>query len=187
MVEWLAFLLLFCAPLLWFILGDSGRIAAVQEHPKRPGEVFRMVSAEFQTPVSPITPDEVQSGLEAFWSVHDDVPLPVRMGVAIAAAEVAANIVEHSDAPTVRVAMDLSPSRMRVDFIDTGSPVDVDLSSVSMPAELSERGRGLPLAKAALSELKYRREESGNRWSLVSKPFQAAASSALSGAASTSS
>ena len=41
---------------------------------------------------------EVEAALEAFWSLHDEVPERVRMEIGIAALEIAANILEHGRA-----------------------------------------------------------------------------------------
>ena len=47
----------------------------------------------------------------------------------------------------------------------------VAFAAVAMPDVMAENGRGLPLARAALADLSYRRDESGNHWTLVSRSF----------------
>lgn len=118
--------------------------------------------------------DEVQGALDTFWSLHDEVPRRIRLEVGIAATEIAANIVEHCHA--LRIAMEIVVRRdeVEVDFTDTGDAPDVDLQSTHMPDELAERGRGLPMAQAALRLLSYVRDEFGNHWRLVSKGFSGA-------------
>lgn len=115
--------------------------------------------------------DEVQSVLDSFWSLHVEVPARVRMEIGIAAAEIAANILEHGFAISLRMELGLTPNEVHVEFAYAGEPVAVDLHSVSMPDEVAERGRGLAIAQAVLSLLSYVRDEAGNHWKLVSKAF----------------
>lgn len=118
--------------------------------------------------------EEIERTLDRFWGEHPTVPEIARIYLGIAVAEIGANIVEHAARERrVRLRMELrhSPGEVRVRFTDDGPPVDIDLDSLPQPDELAERGRGLALAKAALSALSYHRDESGNHWMLVSRPF----------------
>ena len=119
----------------------------------------------------PGTLAEIQAALDRFWLLHDQVPARVRMDVGIAAAEIAANIIEHCCVVSLRMELWLRPDEVQVEFTDSGDPVAVDLDSVTMPDELAERGRGLAMAQAALRLLSYVRDEVGNHWQLVSKAF----------------
>lgn len=126
-----------------------------------------------ETETGPDTLDRIEALLKQAWSTHEHVPGPVRMQVGIAAGEIGANIIEHSArGGTVRIRMEVRvlPDAVRVEFFDQGVPLDVDLGSAHMPDAMAERGRGLALARAALAELHYRRDES-NHWTLISKPF----------------
>lgn len=114
---------------------------------------------------------ELQSALETSWSLHAEVPSRVRMEVGIAAAEIATNILEHSRVDSLRMELWVLPNEVQVEFIDSGDPVAVDLNSVRMPDGMTERGRGLALAQAAVRLLSYSRDEVGNHWKLVSKAF----------------
>lgn len=129
------------------------------------------VTVALEIAVGPATLEDVQGALDAFWSRHHDVPADVRMQVGIAAAEIAANIVEHGSADSVRMQIEITRNEVCIEFTDGGWPAEVDLRSVRMPDEFAERGRGLPLAKAALHLLTYCRDEGGNHWQLVSKAF----------------
>lgn len=120
---------------------------------------------------SPAALGEVQAVLDAFWSLHDEVPARVRIEVGIAAAEIAANILEHGCAISLRMELGITPNEVHVEFTDGGDPVAVDLNSVCMPDGMAERGRGLALAQAAMSLLSYCRDEAGNHWRLVSNAF----------------
>ena len=120
--------------------------------------------------------DEIEHALAAFWAQHPRVPGEIRIGLAIAVAEIAANILEHATKGLTRpVQLQMSASvrdnRARIDFADDGIPAPVDLAALEMPHELAESGRGLLLAQAVLDELAYRRIDEANHWTLVSKPF----------------
>lgn len=121
--------------------------------------------------VGPETLDEVQAALETFWSRHDRVPAGVRMEVGIAAAEIAANIIEHGCAGDLQMEIEVRADEVQVEFTDSGHPAEVDLVAVRMPEAGAERGRGLAIAQAALRLLAYFRDELGNHWRLVSRRF----------------
>lgn len=121
----------------------------------------------------PNTLDEIDAALERTWSENPHVPEDVRMAVSIAVAEIGANILEHAGqgAPLlIRMQVTVRPSEVWVEFVDDGLPAHVDLSAVGMPDEMSERGRGLALARNVLGQLTYRRT-AFNHWKLVSKQF----------------
>lgn len=114
---------------------------------------------------------EVEAALEAFWSLHDDVPERVRTEIGIAALEIAANILEHGHAVGFQMELRALADEVEVEFTDSGDPAEVDLECVFMPDEMAERGRGLAMAQSALRLLSYCRDELGNHWRLVSKAF----------------
>lgn len=116
---------------------------------------------------------EIEAALQDSWAGNPHVPEDVRMKVGIAVGEVAANIVEHAaGANPVQIHMEVRilTNEVWVEFVDDGDPAHVDLNAVSMPGELSERGRGLALAQAVLARLMYRRDLR-NHWTLVSQQF----------------
>lgn len=126
-------------------------------------------SAVLETVTGPDTLDEVQRTLDTVWARHD-VDDMVRIHVDLAAGEIAANIIEHSGGGgPVRLRMEvvLDDDTVRTTFFDDGHPSPVDLDEVSMPDELSDRGRGLAIAHRVLDELSYRRDGEGNHWTLV--------------------
>lgn len=119
----------------------------------------------------------IADALGAAWASATWVPDGVRNQIDIAAAEIAANIVEHTGcihAATVQMQMEMQilASHVEVAFTDDGDQPDIDLDAVRMPDEFAERGRGLAMAKALLAQLVYRRSEAGNHWTLVSRPFE---------------
>lgn len=117
---------------------------------------------------------EIERLLASAWSVHPHVPELVRTQVAIATAEIGANILEHAAAGRLlRLAMVIRvlANQVWVEFTDNGGPLRVDLNAVSLPDDMAERGRGLPLAKAVLDRLIYQRDGM-NHWTLVSRRFE---------------
>lgn len=121
------------------------------------------------TTTGPDALDEIQATLDRLWEAHD-VDDVVRMHMDLAAGEIGANIVEHSGgSQPVRLHMEveLLPDAVRTTFFDEGHPSPIDLGSVRMPDEMSDRGRGLAIAHRVLDELSYRRGRDGNHWTLV--------------------
>lgn len=124
-------------------------------------------------------PTEIQRTLDFAWDRHPEVPDSVRYELALAAAEVGTNILNHAGrARDLRARMDVwvLSDHVRVEFADDGLPADLDLAAVHMPDVMAESGRGLALAQASLREFSYRREDSGNHWTLISHQFSTAAS-----------
>jgi serine/threonine-protein kinase RsbW len=123
----------------------------------------------------PDFPGEVQHTLDKAWAEHPEVPTNIRIDVATAAAEVGSNILNHSGRDRdlqIRLDVLVPGDHVRVEFTDDGPPAEVDLESARMPDVMAENGRGLALARACLAELSYRRDDSGNRWTLVSQQFR---------------
>jgi anti-sigma regulatory factor (Ser/Thr protein kinase) len=105
------------------------------------------------------------------------VPDGTRWLFATAVGEIAANIVRHAyppgvAGPTMSLAFRLFPDRIEGRFVDQGIRYwkTGELPPVSLAdwEALPESGYGLAMAKAALTELSYRRLPDGqNRWDLV--------------------
>ena len=122
----------------------------------------------------PDTLREVRRALAEVWAAHDEVPERVRSEMAIAAGEIAANIVEHAGkGKPVRIRMRIRvlDDGVELRFFDDGERARVDLNSVRLPDESAERGRGLAVAQAVLRHLSYDRTTEGNHWTLVSERF----------------
>lgn len=131
--------------------------------------------AVVETVAGPGTLDEIHDALDAMWLAHARVPDEVRMRMAIAAAEIGANIIEHAGRGLgIRMRMEarVLPSAVEVVFIDYGPEAHVDLTDLSFPDDLAERSRGLALARSVLGELSYRRCDNVNRWTLISEDFR---------------
>jgi serine/threonine-protein kinase RsbW len=90
----------------------------------------------------------------------------------LALAEIAANIIEHAEKTdggrvSIRLELELRPDSIQARFSDDGKQARVDLKTVELPDEFSERGRGLAIALTVLDELSYRRADHRNHWTLV--------------------
>jgi serine/threonine-protein kinase RsbW len=90
----------------------------------------------------------------------------------LALAEIGANIIEHAhtndgNTVSIRLELEVRPDSIHARFSDDGKQARVDLKSVSLPDDLSERGRGLAIALNVLDELSYRRAGGQNHWTLV--------------------
>jgi anti-sigma regulatory factor (Ser/Thr protein kinase) len=125
-------------------------------------------------PSVPDFPAEIQRTLESLWAQHSRVPEITRMELAIAAAEVGNNILDHSGRGRdlrIRMQVWVLSDHVRIEFTDDGLPADMDLSLIHMPDVMAENGRGLALARASLHEFSHDQVENGNRWTLVSRRF----------------
>ncbi|OLF07066.1 hypothetical protein BU204_35925 [Actinophytocola xanthii] len=87
----------------------------------------------------------------------------------LAVHEVCMNVVEHAQLPpgsTIELSLVLSSDGLTVWVRDPGE--EFDLAAVPSPPErvLQERGYGIKIARALVSELTYRRTGSGNELAL---------------------
>ena len=135
----------------------------------------RTEPAVVETVTGPGTLDEIHDALDSVWLAHARVPDEVRMRMAIAAAEIGANIIEHAargHSIQMRMEARVLPHAVEIIFIDHGPEVHVDLTDLSLPDDMAERSRGLALARSVLGELSYSRLADTNRWTLVSDDFR---------------
>ncbi|MGE0220272.1 ATP-binding protein [Mycolicibacterium sp.] len=122
-----------------------------------------------ETITGPDTLEAIQGVLDDVWASRE-VPELVRMHTELAVSEIAANIIEHSgDGQPVRLRMhvEVSADAVAITFTDNGRPAPVDMTQLSMPDDMAERGRGLAIAFRVLDELSYRRDRDGNHWTLI--------------------
>lgn len=128
----------------------------------------------FDAPAMPGTLGEIRRTLAKVWAAHPEAPESVRSEIAIATAEIAANIIEHASGDRVvhiRMEVLVLADEVQVRFIDDGREAQVDLDSVQLPDEMIERGRGLAVARGVLRKLSYLRTAEGNQWTLLSERF----------------
>ena len=130
-------------------------------------------SSAFETVSGPDTLADIARFIDEVLSTHQHVPDTVRMQVSIAAGEIGANIMEHAGRAqpvSIRMEVRVLIDEVWVEFIDHGAPAELDLTTIGMPDDMAERGRGLALAQSVLEKLTYRRNAK-NHWVLVSKRF----------------
>ena len=128
-----------------------------------------------RTSAGPDAMEQIELALVALWADHPHVPEAIRMRVGIAVTEVAGNIVEHATKGLDRLVhlnlwADVRDNEVMIALVDDGIPAPA-APFAEMPGDFAECGRGLPLARAALRELDYRRTDELNQWSLVSEVF----------------
>lgn len=117
---------------------------------------------------------QIYQAVDDFLARHPRVPEPARTHVAIAVAEIGANIIEHAGRGRhirVQMTLQLFTDEIRVDFTDNGRSGDIDLTAVQMPDPMQDRGRGLAVARSVLRRLYYHADDTGNRWTLISNRF----------------
>ena len=135
----------------------------------------RTEPAIVETVTGPGALDKIHDALEAMWLAHERVPVEIRMRVAIAAAEIGANIIEHAGrghSIQMRMEARVLPHAVEIVFIDHGPEAHVDLTDLSLPDDMAERSRGLALAQSVLRELSCHRWGNTNRWTLISEDFR---------------
>ncbi|MGS0687371.1 ATP-binding protein [Nakamurella sp. GG22] len=111
--------------------------------------------------------NRIHDALDSWWSAKRDVSVVDRMMFELAIIEVAGNILAHrseSEAFTCSLRVTITSSTLGAEFRDSGAPVQVDLSALTLPGADAEGGRGLPLVRAAVDDLSYERIEGENRW-----------------------
>ncbi len=118
----------------------------------------------------PASIDELHSLLARAGAENPDVSAADLMMFETAVIEIAANVVEHGR-PSGEVSycfrLHVLDDRLEACLSDSGEePCDMPVTA-ELPHEMSERGRGLALAEAALDQLVYQRCEDRNVWRMV--------------------
>ncbi|MFH7324576.1 ATP-binding protein [Aeromicrobium sp. JJY06] len=112
--------------------------------------------------------EELHDLFERARSAHSEVEGAAFMMLETAVIEIAGNVVEHGR-PSGRVQWSFElrvlPEVLEGVLSDDGQEYEGDLSTV-MPDLMSESGRGLALAWAALDSLDYAREGDHNVWTM---------------------
>jgi serine/threonine-protein kinase RsbW len=112
--------------------------------------------------------DRLHELLEQVAADHPALPAGEVMMLETAVMEIAGNVIEHGRPPgTVRwhFAVEVGPTLVAT-LRDSGEEYAVDLAA-EMPDVLAEDGRGLPLSRLALDELRYDRDGDANVWTMV--------------------
>jgi anti-sigma regulatory factor (Ser/Thr protein kinase) len=126
---------------------------------------------------------ELVDAVEAFGIACDGGDPEAWLAFITAVAEIGANILVYAyegRAPgPVELSLRCYGDRVEAWFRDWGAPfkessaapapADLDLDALDSILGLDEGGRGLPLARAALSSVDYERAAGENRWRLVKR------------------
>jgi serine/threonine-protein kinase RsbW len=98
---------------------------------------------------------------------HPEIePLDLAM-LETALIEIAGNVVEHGTPPgQIRYSfhLEVTGEHLHGLLVETGDPVRMSEGEVEERDELSESGRGMGLAHAVLTELRYERRGDTNAW-----------------------
>ena len=124
----------------------------------------------FQGPAEPSCLDLIHELMEQLWQAGPPVGDGDQMMFAMAVLEIANNIVRHRDGECRDISLVLRADwqELSADILDNGAAVDVDVAGATLPEDdLAESGRGLVLARMALSEISYQRVSDRNHWHLV--------------------
>lgn len=111
--------------------------------------------------------DVVHALLAGVWADFPSVSARDRMSFETALIELASNVILHANTGSgVRcdLTVEIADGRIEARLSDTGQPGGVELASRSMPGELSETGRGIPLIQALVDVVEYGRSDSHNHW-----------------------
>lgn len=102
---------------------------------------------------------------------HPEIPEADLMMFETAVTEIAGNVIEHGEPPgqvDFMLAVQVGPDRLVATLRDTGAEFDPDLSAdMPDPDTMLEGGRGVPISRAVLDELEFRREDGCNIWWMV--------------------
>lgn len=115
--------------------------------------------------------DAVHALLETVWADAPDVVMKDRFCFETALIELAANVIRHGDdgtGVTCRVDIGVFADRIDAVLLDSGHAVTVVLEGRSMPDDMAESGRGLPLIQA-LVDVEYVHEGDHNEWRISRK------------------
>jgi anti-sigma regulatory factor (Ser/Thr protein kinase) len=129
-----------------------------------------IVSRTLRLSSPPDTVDTVQDLLATIWAQTPRLDPADRMAAELSIVELTANVIEHANrgqAIRFTLTVVVSDDRIEATATDEGSVEHVDLSDRSMPDQLSERGRGLPIMQALNDSVEHRRVDGVNYWTVV--------------------
>jgi serine/threonine-protein kinase RsbW len=133
-----------------------------------PGRTQRHHEVELHSPPDDV--DCVHELLQGVWAENPQVAGLERLRFETALVELSGNVFAHADEGagldcTLTVTVD--DAQLTAVVVDTGVPLNGDITPKGMPDDLAESGRGLPLIQALVDEFTYERDRDTNRWYLM--------------------
>jgi serine/threonine-protein kinase RsbW len=132
-----------------------------------------MIQRSFHARASPACLEKLHELLTGVWQHAPSVGDAVRLRMTIALGELVGNIVEHGARRTgtpieIDLVVTVDDRQIRACVTDDGDAVKPPPHLATLPEdELAEGGRGIALARAAVDDLDYSREDDHNVWRLV--------------------
>lgn len=112
--------------------------------------------------------EQLHTALATFWAAtHLSAETRMRFGTAL--AEVIANILQYAVVPgdpPIKLRLRYTPAILEAQTVDQGLSWTMARTTIAMPEDWEERGRGLAIAQAMLDKLQYRRFRNVNCWRL---------------------
>ncbi len=113
--------------------------------------------------------EQLHTALATFWAAtHLSAETRMRFGTAL--AEVIANILQYAVVPgdpPIKLRLRCTPTILEAQIVDQGLSWTMPRTTIAMPEDWEEHGRGLAIAQTILDKLQYRRFRNVNCWRLV--------------------
>lgn len=132
----------------------------------------RFATLELETPATPESIDRVQDMIaDLVAGTADDLDFTDRMRFETALVEIIGNVVEHGIPAAgcvvrMHVSVQRSADELTAVITDDGVEAHIDIDGATMSADDDESGRGLAMARALATELRYERVSGRNRWTV---------------------
>lgn len=118
--------------------------------------------------------DLVHRLLDNIWVQVPTISMIDRISFETALIELVANVIRHADGGegvTYTITIKIHEDTIEAEIVDTGIHARVELHENSMPDDLSENGRGIPLIKTLVDHISYDRANNLNTW-LIRRKFR---------------
>ena len=115
----------------------------------------------------PDTVDDAHDFLMSVWVERTDVAAADRNALETVLSELVTNVIQSNPDRQIQceVTLSICPGLYELETRDTGAElVHAPASSIPMPGDMAEHGRGLPLIQRMADSFTYRHEDSHNIW-----------------------
>ncbi len=115
--------------------------------------------------------DEVHALVERFWHERSPGSETDRVAFELALVEIAGNAIQHGSGEPFTVTLRTDGAAVVAELREPGERLpDAVVDERRLPGDDAEGGRGIPLARAAVDELRYSHADGVNRWTIVRTP-----------------